>query len=89
MIIGELLFLSRFRFIGSGLVDIIQEGSNQPIQTEGWPRKFLLQLLSDLPLLFFQLKLFSVVDKIYIYFFERLNYSTEFFPVFIPSYCST
>ena len=68
MIIGELLFLFRFRFIGSGLVDIVQEGSNQPIQTEGWPRKFLLQLLSDLPLLF-RIKTFSVVDKLYIFFF--------------------
>ena len=47
----------------SRLVDIVQEGSNQPIQTEGWPRKFLLQLLSNLPLLF-QIKNFSVVDKI-------------------------
>ena len=52
MIIGELLFLSRFRFIGSQLVHNVQEGSNQPIHPEGWPRQLLLQLLSDLPLLF-------------------------------------
>ena len=86
MIIGELLFLFRFQFIASGLVDIVQEGSNQPIQTEGWPRKFLLQLLSDLPLLF-QIKNFSVVDKIIIIFFEKLNYSTAFFPVYLLFYC--
>ena len=80
MIIGELLFLSSFPKPPSRLVDIVQEGSNQPIQTEGWPRKFLLQLLSNLPLLF-QIKTFSVVDKIIIIFFEKLNYSTAFFPV--------
>ena len=53
MIIGELLFLSSCRSLGSQQVHIVQEGSNQPIQTEGWPRKFLLQLLSDMPLLFY------------------------------------
>ena len=65
MIIGELLFLSSFGFgkPRSRLVHNVQEGSNQPIQPEGWPREFLLQLLSDLPLLFL-LKTFSFVDKI-------------------------
>ena len=55
---------------------------NQLIQPEGCPRKFLLQLLSDLPLLFPN-KNFSVVDKIYYIFFEKLNYSTAFFPVLL------
>ena len=48
MIIGELLFLSSFGKPPSRLVHNVQEGSNQPIQPEGWPRQFLLQLLSDL-----------------------------------------
>ena len=58
-IIGELLFLSSFPKVPSRLVHNVQEGSNQPIQPEGWPRKFLLQLLSDLPLLFSNKNFFS------------------------------
>ena len=80
MIIGELFFLSSFGKPPSRLVHNVQEGSNQPIQPEGWPRQLLLQLLSDLPLLF-RIKTFSVVDKIYNFFFEKLNYSTAFFAV--------
>ena len=63
---------SFYFFVGSWFPKVhnVQEGSNQPIQTEGWPRKFLLQLLSDLPLLFI-IKTFSVVDKIYNFFFLK------------------
>ena len=50
--IGEHLFLSSLRIIGSGKVHTVQETSNQLIHPEGWPRKFLSQLLSDLSLLF-------------------------------------
>ena len=64
MIIGELLFLSSFGKPPSRLVHNVQEGSNQPIQPEGWPRQLLLQLLSDL-LLLLQIKTFSVVDNIF------------------------
>ena len=59
MIIGELLFLSSFPKPPSRLVDSVQEGSNQPIQTEGWPWKFLLQLFSNLPSLFQNKNFFS------------------------------
>ena len=65
MIIGELLFLSSFGKSPSRLVQTVQEGSNQPIQPVGWPRQLLLQLLSDLPLLFSKINYFSVVDKIF------------------------
>ena len=55
------------------------------IQPEGWPRKFLLQLLSDLLLLFKNRNNSAVLDKIFliIYFFEKLNYITAFFAVYL------
>ena len=84
MIIGELLFLSRFCFIGSGQVHNVQEGSNQRIQPEGWPRKFLLQLLSNLPLLFPNKKLFQSWIKYFILFLKGLII-TAFFAVYYLS----
>ena len=62
------------------IVHTVQGRSNQLIHPEGWPQQLLLQLLSDLSLLF-PINIFSVVDKIIIVFFEKLIYSTAFFAV--------
>ena len=76
---------SFYFFVGSWFPKVhnVQEGSNQPIHPEGWPLQFLLQLLSDLPLLFPNKKLFQSWIKYFSFLFEKLNYSTAFFPVII------